>query len=477
MKEDIHNDKIIREKFEHFSVEPPAHVWTGIQDQLLKSKNTRRMVVLRWISAAAVVLLAFLGGLYFNRTSDFNHKIASKEEVVLPVEKKNKDEIKELESNTISDTPEQRFIASTAKSEKTETKTENRVVASNKPNEQIIQKEQVIVATTENRTRILEVIEFLEKRESAINFSENVESQSLKIKQSEFIVDRLTDEDYKLIASNLNKSGLARQDEAKWKLGMIVSPGYSSQVANHNDLYASNMTYSASDGNANVTGGISVQIKTSKRLSVESGIYYDKNGQKSENSFQPFAMFDKNEEFYYDATPSSTNYFSNNVDVKDGNVVMNSNAGIIAIDNLPNGAEFSRDIESDALAAPKSMVSSGDLSQVFDFIQIPVYMRYKVVDSKFDIEMIGGFNAGLLVGNNAFINNEFGSQNIGKTQDISSLNISGTVGVGLNYKLGKHFSLGVEPRFNYFLTSLNKSSDVNYKPYRIGFYTGIYYEF
>jgi opacity protein-like surface antigen len=90
---------------------------------------------------------------------------------------------------------------------------------------------------------------------------------------------------------------------------------------------------------------------------------------------------------------------------------------------------------------------------------------------------VGGINAGLVVGNNAYIDNEYGVQNIGRTQDISTVNVSGTVGVGLNYALGKNLSVAVEPRLNYYLNSINRNPEVDFRPYRVGVYTGLYYEF
>lgn len=91
--------------------------------------------------------------------------------------------------------------------------------------------------------------------------------------------------------------------------------------------------------------------------------------------------------------------------------------------------------------------------------------------------MITGLNAGIVVGNDAYIDNQYGKQNIGETQDISPVNLSGTVGVGLNYALGKHFAVAIEPRFNYYLNSINTNSSVEFRPYRLGFYTGVSYEF
>jgi hypothetical protein len=156
---------------------------------------------------------------------------------------------------------------------------------------------------------------------------------------------------------------------------------------------------------------------------------------------------------------------------------MNSTAGVIAFSGTPKGAELSADFEASKSEVSNLVVPNGSFSQVFQFMEIPLFVRYRIVDSKFGVEMITGLNAGIVIGNNAYIENQYGIQNIGETQDISTLNLSGTVGVGLNYALGKHFAVAFEPRFNYYLNSINTNSSVDFRPYRLGFYTGVSYEF
>jgi hypothetical protein len=91
--------------------------------------------------------------------------------------------------------------------------------------------------------------------------------------------------------------------------------------------------------------------------------------------------------------------------------------------------------------------------------------------------MIGGFSSNFLVGNNAYIENNTGKNLIGSTKDMEALNYSGTLGVGLKYGLSKRFYLNVEPRIKYYLNSLNSNSAVTYKPYTVGVFTGLSYEF
>jgi len=123
------------------------------------------------------------------------------------------------------------------------------------------------------------------------------------------------------------------------------------------------------------------------------------------------------------------------------------------------------------------VVSNARFIQNFDYIEIPLYLRYTLLDSKFDVEMLGGFSSNLLVGNQTFMESNAGKSRIGSTRDMETMNYSGTLGLGLKYGLTKRVSLNVEPRVKYFLNSLNSNASVTYKPYTIGVFTGLSYEF
>ena len=300
-----------------------------------------------------------------------------------------------------------------------------------------------------------------------VNHSEETLKQERKI-----AADRLTDAEKELIAGNAKILSESSEKESNWKMGLAVSPGYASQVTGHTQNYARNMTYSGSEGNKNVGGGFSVQYKTGKKWSVESGIYYAQNGQRSSNS--PGTTYSN--AMYGPAFDTEKSYFNTAVSMSNGQMAMNSTAGIIEFSGTPRGTELATSVEN-SYAGSNSLVTSSEFSQVFDFVEIPLYVRYDVIDSKVGVQIIGGINAGIVAGNNVFMENRYGTQNIGKTQDISTLNISGTIGFGLNYDLSRRISMAVEPRLNYYLNSINQNPDVMFRPYRIGVYTGLYYQF
>ena len=475
MSKKLNIDDSIREKLDGFSAAPPSHVWDTIQSQLDGQRKKRRMAYVGWISAAAVVVLAFIAGWYFNGKTVVEEPVMVQKQTA--PEKTQKPTVLSKD-NSIDITVDQlagaQEINSTDKNI-THTISVDEMLAETElsAEENKSQAEQLVAIRTEENYSLLKRIEAI--------FTTKQSNISLAKKSNKTQVEERFAADEMLIAANLRNLNKQKLQEHGWIVGAQISPGYSSHSASHNDTYAQDMASNSDNGGSNVGAGISVQYKTSKRLRVETGIYYAKDGQKANNSFN---LFGGNDDLMYSYTPSAsddgvTPGFSNVVQTGSNGrgIAMNSTAGVIKMESAPRGANISADLENSNIASAKRLYSDGEFSQVFEFVEVPLYLRYSVLDKKVGVELLGGINAGFVIGNNAYLDNDYGLQNIGSTADISTLNFSGTIGVGLNYALGKHFSFALEPRLNYYLSSINSNPDVDYRPYRIGVYTGVYYEF
>lgn len=459
-------DELIRSKLENYSVTPPAHIWKQVQHQLESRKRKVRVLWYRVTAAAAVVVLAFLAGWYFNDNT-----------VNQPVVSENATPTQQIERSTLPVNQDENLNQVNDDIEA--------VSADAVKNDKIL-----LAANSDKRNTEAVVSPAVFINENAVVKRTNAGFSKLKSRNSRFETDpfpqpelkrqsvkyndtELVDVERFIIDRNLRAMAAEKQRQGGWKMGMYLTPGYSSYTATHSNEYEQNMTYSGSGGNANVGGGLSVIYKTSKRLMVESGVYYAQNGQKSTNTIN---VLTKSQDAGYAFSPGEVTYFSNNVQLENGSMAMNSTAGVIAITATPKGAELSGGFESLA-EKTNLMVPDGEFSQVFEFMEVPLLVRYRVVDARLGVELMTGITTGFLVGNNAYIDNQYGLQNIGKTQDISTVNLSGTVGVGTSYTLGKNLSLAIEPRFSYYFSSINKNPDINFKPYRIGIFTGLTYEF
>jgi hypothetical protein len=67
--------------------------------------------------------------------------------------------------------------------------------------------------------------------------------------------------------------------------------------------------------------------------------------------------------------------------------------------------------------------------------------------------------------------------NIGVSEDVRLVNYSGNAGLCFVYDLFDQFSLSVEPRFRYYLHSINSDALPATRPYAFGIFTGLNYTF
>jgi len=469
-KEELNMDKKFREKMEGFSAEPPSHLWNNIQDQLAVLQRKRRLAYVRWIAAAAIIILAFMAGWYFNERSGSLIPNAAENRVAPEQQSRPQHEnniAQQPQVNTQEDTMEAgKTLQTAATTAKTNTQEISKIKTEDRAPKKVQQK------NSETGTAIFEKFSMQKIGGKIASIEGGKPELSLRKEEKTITADRLTESEKVLMAENAKRYTEPSKEQQNWKMGLSVSPGYASHVTSHSGNYAQNMTYSNSDGSGNISGGFSVQYKTGKKWSVESGIYYAKDGQRSSNT-------PPTERFYSFAPAlvmAEKSYFNTAVNMVDGRLAMNSAAGVIQFSRTPRGTEMATNLDNSYDGAT-TMLTNGEFSQVFNFIEIPLYLRYNVIDSKIGVEVLGGFNAGIVAGNNVYMENRFGTENVGKTQDISTLNVSGTVGFGLNYSLSRRISLAVEPRLSYYLNSINKNPDVMFRPYRIGVYTGLYYQF
>jgi hypothetical protein len=66
---------------------------------------------------------------------------------------------------------------------------------------------------------------------------------------------------------------------------------------------------------------------------------------------------------------------------------------------------------------------------------------------------------------------------VGEVRSVRSMNYSGNAGIGFLYELFTNFSLSVEPRFRYYLNSINTEDLPATRPYAFGVFTGVNYAF
>ena len=120
---------------------------------------------------------------------------------------------------------------------------------------------------------------------------------------------------------------------------------------------------------------------------------------------------------------------------------------------------------------------SNSLMQNMNYLTIPLLMKYKLIDRKVDINMLGGLSYGILINNTSYITSGGVKYIIGKTEGLSPVTFSSEVGMGVEYKLSEKLYFNIEPLLRYYITPVGGNPGTNIHPYSFGILSGVFYNF
>lgn len=251
----------------------------------------------------------------------------------------------------------------------------------------------------------------------------------------------------------------------RWSVMAMASPTYylspvsgSEGLANQiNSLEKSQLSYS---------GGVGLAYKISKRLSIQSGLYYSAVGQEVDgiNSFAGFHP--------YDYTKGDHNFEV----LTSSGVIYTSNSDVFLLDR--SGDRVLTRYTNDVFDPDKAHLSAinNSLFQNFSYLEMPVILRYKFIDRLIDFNLIGGLSYNMLVNNSVTTVMDGNRYKVGTT-GLNQFMISSSLGMGLEYNLSKKFSLNLEPTFRYYLNPFGETLGLKAHPYSFGVFSGLSYKF
>ena len=216
------------------------------------------------------------------------------------------------------------------------------------------------------------------------------------------------------------------------------------------------------------SGGVALSYKINKRFSIQSGLYYSSLGQEIDG-INSFGGFQK-----YDYTKGDHNF---EVLTTNGTVYTN-NADVFLISTSP-GERILTNYTNDVFDPEKANLQyiNNTLIQNFSFLELPVVLRYKIVDKTIDFNLIGGISYNMMVNNSVYTMIDGGKYPIGKTEGLNLINLSSSLGMGMEYNFSEKLSLNLEPTFRYYLNPFNEPAGSKIHPYSFGIFSGISYRF
>lgn len=468
-------DRIFREGLKDFEVAPPSEVWEGVmQGHTYKKKGV--LPIFRY-AAAAVAMLLVVGSLY---------TIINKPRPDESVAGNLQDEKALVQKNLQKDTPQP--IQSITPTIKDDIKFVEKVVQENIDAEKpLIAETQINIVKTElvdiSSDKVLQTREpvYIRNETNIFLLAENyhpIESKSLCFfvdDKSIILNSKVTYSDEGLPVFNdfANEPiGQKIENNGGWSFGAKFSPLYTSRnvtmsmPGNFKEMYDN-----VEEGIIAFSGGFNFKYKAADRISIHTGLFYSRMGQKITDLVA------------YDVPP----YIASTFPVKDGfnNITLNSSFGVVV------ASETYLYIEDITVARVENKYSldyfdpvklglegfDAEITQSFEYIEIPLLVSYKVVDRVIDFQILGGVSTNLLIGNNVFA--EFDGQriNLGKTDGIYKINYSSVIGFGIEYGFSDQLSFSIEPTFKYYINSFSSATKLHVHPFSIGLFSGVSYKF
>jgi hypothetical protein len=456
---DQHTDSLFKD-LENLEVPPSEKVWINIESRLDKKK--KRLIPLFWIWGAAASLL-LLGGLFLlfpdDLMNDQNYSVASRksqdQEVVGSAEKFTLNE-KEQHETPIQSLPKNvetvpnGFIAS----EKTDVQKYNSADRSGLS--AISEKEnRVIFGTSEEESDgdSQKIDPLSEVRLSYVPVNPGVARQQKQPKKQGY-----------------PRFSLPAEDKSeKPNVGITLGGEYSPTYA-YRDVSGTSATGMDESGLMTSGGGFSLAVKMNSRWQVETGVKFAMLGQevKPESSGRNV----------YAALGFSA---ESSVSLKE--VPLTNSMGAIDRDAPPAVSSDVPDFQDsyNAVVEMKSTAPAYEESTVLEqnlsYLQVPFTLRYQLVQQgPVHLSLAGGIGANWLIDNNAYLEMSGQRQRIGQTGGISDLSFSTHAGLAVSVPLYRGLGIKMEPRINYFLSDISENAPGKYRPYSVGVFTGLFYQ-
>jgi hypothetical protein len=279
-------------------------------------------------------------------------------------------------------------------------------------------------------------------------------------------VDDVSKEYQDYLAENVTEDNNMK-NSGRWSVTALATPTYYGTINTANDNLSKQIMESEQPL-VSYTGGLALAYKVSKRLSVQSGLFYSTIGQELDgiNSFSGFQKYDNTKgDHNFEVLTTSGTIVTNNADVF-----------LSATNNSERVmTSFNKDVFDPQKASLQYINSS--MKQSFSYLELPVFLRYKLIDRTFGFNLIGGLSYNLLVDNSVYTVIDGNRYTIGSTEGMNMFTVSSSLGMGVEYKFSGKLSLNLEPTFRYYLNSFNNVIGSQFHPYSFGIFSGISYKF
>ncbi len=277
--------------------------------------------------------------------------------------------------------------------------------------------------------------------------------------------------------ADITPEEVAKSD--KIYLAAAFSPVYSYRSLGSGETSLSGYYNKSENAQISYSGGVNVGYQASKRLSIQTGLVYSRLGiQVSSVESLSSASADYNSPGSANSGSPEILFIGNSI----GRVSTSMSNRVLLSPNTASAdlrAEYANTPGSNLIKDQSAYRSAGvSLDQWFHFVEVPVMVKYKIIDRTVDFNLLGRTEHQHPPGQRCHHERHGGDKvHFGTTGDVRKLNYSGNIGLGMDVDLSRSLNFTFEPQFKYYLNSLNNHNLITSKPYYIGLYTGVRFEF
>ncbi len=481
-------DELFQEQFKDFDAVPDEKVWEAINASLEK-KNSRKIIPIWWkLAGVAAVLAGFIFTIYLSKNEFLGNEIyrtnstseIPQKDQNLNNSSNNQKSNKVNKDNSITDknnysenSPAYAVEVEENTSHNKNIEKSNNLSNSNKKNtshnNSPIGKDKkhnnsgvnfsnpnALIANNKSKKLSKENTINNNQAKSLLNNKDNITEEVIP-ENNEVVAEIKKDKKKSIFDEIATKEEpvVVNDKTNKWSLGPSIAPVYFNSLGEGSSISESFIS-NAKSGEINLSYGVSVAYEVNKKLKIRSGIHKVEYGYTTDQI-------------------TYTSSFINESIGKLANISYNSTSSNIAVSNqLADDSNKELILASDVTA--KSTSYEGGLLQQFGYIEVPFELNYAIVDNRFGFDVIGGLSSLFLINNSVYLNSGDQTTEVGKANNINSVNFSTNIGFGINYKISEKLLFNAEPLFKYQLNTFSNTSG-EFQPFSLGIYSGINFKF
>lgn len=531
MKENKNIERLFQEKFKDFEALPPQDSWDIIANRLNK-KNKKRIVPLWFQFSGIAASLFIIGALIWNFSAENNRiEVPNSDNTILNTE----DSRKNSNNSIIGSQNNEAIIYDSKLSEENSDNTTKNF--ENQYNKKFIDKK-LANSKAKNNSHITNGVvssSKLEKEFNSDSYKKGTKKSKHNIKNQ--LLSKLNSEKAFIAIAEKNNSNfenLFNNREDKNLINKETIDAFFENKTSNTTIITNNDSMAKQTNNSDVVVSYEIIVQDSKlvaEVSKEtnpleellkekedgenedekekkrskwaistnaSPIYFNSLAQgssideqfdsNSKNyattlSFGVAGSYEINQKLSIRTGVNNINLSYNTNDVIFGSKIRGTENNIPTITRNENAAniEFSSKLNNiETLSGDLENIfidnNIGALQQNISYIEVPLELSYKLLDKKFDIEMIGGMSTFFLNQNNISLVANGIEMEVGSANNLNNIHFSSNVGLDFRYNFWNSFNANFQPMFKYQINTFSENS-ANFRPFFIGLYTGISFSF